>query len=160
MPRLLSSSAIRAAQQENSPEVFLVLMTIVTMPETADNIRVVNNSEDIVSRGLTFIAAPFSLSLPDSSDSTFTTAQVEIDNVDTRIWQGVRALDQASQVKIEVILASEPDTVILTTDGLIMREATATNTKVTGTLLPDSVWQRGFPAHDFDPSQNPGMFGT
>lgn len=160
MPRLLTPAAIRAAQRETSDEVFLVLLTIQTTPETADDIRVVNNTEDITSRGLSFLACPFSLNLPDSSDSTFTTAQLEIDNVDTRIWQGVRALNQASTVLIELVLASEPDTVVLVTDGLILREATATTTRITGTLLPDTVWQRGFPAHDFDPSQNPGMFGT
>lgn len=160
MPRLLTPAAIRAAQRENSDEVFLVLLTIRTTPETAEDIRVVNNTEDITSRGLNFLACPFSLSLPDSSDSTFTTAQLEIDNVDTRIWQGVRVLNQSAPVLIEVVLASEPDTLVLVTEGLILREATATLTKITGTLLPDTIWQKGFPADDFDPAQNPGMFGT
>lgn len=160
MPRLLTPTAIRAAQQENNEEVFLVLLTIQTTPEAATDIRVVNNTENITSRGLEFLACPFGLSLPDSSDSTFTTAQLEIDNVDTRIWQGVRALNQSAPVLIELVLASEPDTVVLVTDGLILREASATLTQITGTLLPDTVWQRGFPADDFDPAQNPGMFGT
>lgn len=155
----LSPTAIRAAQAENNPDPFLVLLTFVLMPDAPD-VRVVNNTVDIVSRGATFLGCPFALLLPESSEKVINEATLEIDNVDTRIWQGVRVLTRAPDVIFEVVLASQPDAVLLASDGLKLREATASLSKVRGRLVPDSIWQAGFPAHDFDPPQNAGLFHT
>jgi hypothetical protein len=159
MPRLLDRQAVAVAQLENTDEVFLLLMTIKLEPEEAD-IFIVNNTVDIVSRGVTFIGCPFSLSLPDSNDRTINDASLAVDNVDDRIWKGVQALSRAPEILLEVIMASRPNDVVMASGGLFLREASATNTTVTGKLMAETVWQAGFPAHDFDPSQNPGIFGT
>jgi hypothetical protein len=158
MPRILSPRAILEAQRQNSEAVFLVLVTIF-LEGVQPDLRVVNNTEDVISRGQTFIGCPFRITLPEDVDSVITTnAQLEIDNVDPRIWQSVRSLGFSPRVVIEIILASEPDTVLLKTQGLRLREASVTTTVVTGTLIPDSIWQTGFPIDDFDPAQNPGLF--
>lgn len=155
----LTTAALRAANAENNPDPFLVLMTIKLAPEGED-VRVVNNTEDVTSRGQVFIACPFAIALPEASENVITNAEVQIDNVDTRIWQGVRALTFAPEVLLEVVLASAPSTVLIGTDGLKLRETTATQRTISGKLVPDSVWTAGFPAHDFDPAQFQGMFGT
>jgi hypothetical protein len=158
MPRILSPRAILEAQRQNSEAVFLVLVTIF-LEGVQPDLLVVNNTEDITSRGQKFVGCPFRISLPEDVDSVITTnAQLEIDNVDPRIWQAVRSLSFSPRVVIEIILASEPDTVLLKTQGLRLREASVTTTTVTGTLIPDSIWQTGFPIDDFDPPQNPGLF--
>lgn len=159
MPRALTIQAIREAQKEHGTVPFLVLLTIVTMPEAA-NINIVNNTEDIVSRGVTFIGCPFSLALPDSTDHTVESAEITVDNVDTRIWQGVRSLLRPIEIILEVIMADTPDQVLISTTGLVLREASANDKTISGKLVVDTVWQMGYPAHDFDPSQNPGMFVT
>jgi hypothetical protein len=159
MPRILDRQAVAAAQLENTDEVFLVLMTIKLMPDDAD-IHIVNNTEDVVSRGVTFIGCPFTLALPDSNDRTVNDASIAIDNVDDRIWKGVQMLVRAPEILLEVIMASQPNDVVMASGGLYLREASATNTTVSGKLMAETVWQAGFPAHDFDPSQNPGIFGT
>jgi hypothetical protein len=69
-------------------------------------------------------------------------------------------LTAAPIITMEVILASAPDDVMLQTTGLRLREASVTNQSITGKLVPDTIWQGGFPAHDFDPAQNPGMFSS
>jgi hypothetical protein len=159
MPRSLTIPAIRQAQSEHGDDPFLVLIAIEAgTPGTY--IRVVNNTENIISRGETFIGCPFSLSLPDVTDTGLSDFSISVDNVDPQIWQGIRALNAAPLVFIEVILASDPDTPLLTTSGLRLREASATAQVITGKLVPDTMWQLGFPAHEFDPSQNAGMFGT
>lgn len=159
MPRLLNRQAIREAQLENSSDVFLVLLTIVLEPEEP-NVYLVNNTEDVVSRGTNFIGCPFSISLPDSTDRTINDASIAIDNVDPRIWRGARMLSKAPEMVLEVIMASDPDEVLMTSSGLKMREANATKAVIQGKLTVETVWQNGFPAHDYDPSQNPGIFGT
>jgi hypothetical protein len=159
MPRSLTLPAVRQAQAEHGTDPFLVLMAIeVDVP--GNYIRIVNNTENIVSRGETFIGCPFSMSLPDVNDNSLSDFTISVDNVDPRIWQGIRMLNAAPLVWIEVILASDPDTPLLSTHSLRLREASATAQTISGKLVPDSIWRMGFPAHDFDPSQNPGMFGT
>lgn len=158
MPRPLNPRAILEAQRVNSDAVFLVLVTIFLNGVDQD-IRVVNNVEDIWSRGARFIGCPFRITLPEDVDGLITSnASLEIDNVDPRIWQAVRRLGFAPRVSLEVIMASEPDNVLLSTIGLKLREATATTATISGTLVPDSMWQTGFPIADFDPAQNPGLF--
>jgi hypothetical protein len=159
MPRTLTIPAIRQSQREHGDDPFLVLLTI-EVDAPGEFVHIVNNTEDIVSRGVTFIGCPFSLALPDITDYALAEATLAVDNVDPRIWKGIRLLNGAPTVLIEVILASDPDTPMLTTAGLKLREANADSQSITGKLVPDTVWQAGFPAHDFDPSQNPGMFGT
>jgi hypothetical protein len=158
MPRTLSPRAILEAQRQNSTDVFLVLISI-WMNGVTENICVVNNSENIVSRGVTFIGCPFRITLPEDVDQIVTsTASIELDNVDPRIWQAIRLLTFSPWVSIEVIIASEPDNVILATAGMRLREATATTKVISATLVPDSIWQTGYPEGDFDPPQNPGLF--
>lgn len=159
MPRQLTLQAVRQSIKENASDPFLVLLTI-EVDAPGQSIRVVNNTEDIVSRGQTYIGCPFSIALPDINDHTMSEAQLSIDNVDPRIWQGVRALDTAPSVLLEVIMASEPDAPMFRSEGLRLREASADLRTVSGKLIPDTIWRMGFPAHEFDPSQNPGMFGT
>lgn len=160
MPRSLTPTAILAAQRENSTDVFLVLVTIFLGGAPTEDIRVVNNTVNIVSRGITYLACPFSITLPDDLENATTSARLSIDNVDPSIWQGVRALGFGPSVSIEVVMASEPDTVVLATSGLVLREAQATKSAINGTLVPESIWQVGYPEGDFDPAQNPGMFGS
>lgn len=157
MPRALSPSAIAAANAENNPDPFLILLTIDVGGQF---VYLVNNTENIVSRGVTFVGCPFTFVLPDSLEQVIAESSIEIDNVDPRIWQGIRLLNEAPHVTIEVILASEPNTILLSGIGMRLREATATSQKITGKIIPDNVWHSGFPAHEFDPAQNPGLFGT
>lgn len=157
MPRSLSPSAIRAAQAENNPDPFLLLLTVDV---SGQFVYLVNNTVDIVSRGTNFVGCPFSFVLPDSLDQVISEATLEIDNVDPRIWQGLRELNEAPYITIEVILASEPNTVLLKGEGMRLREASTTSQKITGKIVPDTIWQAGFPVHEFDPAQNPGLFGT
>lgn len=159
MPRNLTLAAVRESQREHGADPFLVLLTI-EVDSPGEWVRVVNNTEDITSRGQTFIGCPFQIALPDVNDYMTAEASLTIDNVDPRIWRGVRMLNAAPVVTLEVILASAPDDVMLQTNGLRLREASATNAAISGKLVPDTIWQGGFPAHDFDPAQNPGMFSS
>jgi hypothetical protein len=69
-------------------------------------------------------------------------------------------MEDAAWLTLTVILASDPNTVVMQTGNLRLRGADATNTEIQAKMVVDSVWQNGYPAHDFDPPQNPGMFTT
>jgi Domain of unknown function (DUF1833) len=157
MARTLTPRAVLEAQRENSSDTFLVLLTI-HMAGTTEDIRVVNNTVNVASRQQIFTACPFSVTLPDDMEYSTTSARLSVDNVDPSIWQGIRQLGFAPEITLEVIVASEPDTVVMSTVGLKLREASATKAVIAATLVPDTIWQQGFPEGDFDPPQNQGMF--
>lgn len=88
----------------------LVLLTI-EHADLAEPIRLVRNNANIVSRGETFTAFPFDLTLPGSSDGGSSPARIVIDNVDQTIWQTIRAIATPPTLLIEVVLASAPNVV-------------------------------------------------
>lgn len=155
----MTISAIRAAQAEHSDDPFICLLTFVLMPAEPD-IRIANDTVDVVSRGQTYVGCPFAILLPELTDQAAAGATIEVDNVDPRIWMGVRALAEAPEVRLEVVLASEPSSVLIAVEGLRLREATADRSVLRGRLVPDTVWQSGFPGAEFDPPHYAGMFGT
>jgi len=63
MPRTLSNAALASMNAQATGEVWLVLLTL-SHPTLATPIRLVNNNEDVVSRGSTFLAFPFEVELP------------------------------------------------------------------------------------------------
>lgn len=125
-PQIYASSVDDAA---------LVLMTV----ESADGSgisRFVNNNEDIVSRGETFMAYAFEVILPNHTEAETPVAELIIDNVDRRITDFVRQLLEPPKFKIEVIWSSAPDVVERTVDFLTLRDVEYDAMTISGKLVP------------------------
>lgn len=152
----IPAAAISAIQAVNTDEVFLVLMTITF--SATDVQHIVSNTENIVSRGVTYQAWPFSLTLPNQLETTTSSATLTFDNVDPAIWQALRDVNGIPSVLIEIVTASDPNTVILRCANLKLRNAQATTKTVTAQIYVDSIWQIGYPAHDYTPGEYPGLF--
>jgi hypothetical protein len=156
MPRSLSPAALASANAQSTDEVWLVLLTI-EHNEIDSPIRVVNNTEDIVSRGQTYIGFPFDFELPGEDADAPTKARLRIDNVDRRIVEAVRTISSPPLVTLEVILASAPDTVEFSFSGLTMREIDYDVSSVSGDLLFESIFAEPV-TYTMTPSRFPGLF--
>lgn len=156
MPTLsdLAKQSINAAQ---TGEVWLILLTI-SHAAISPSIRVVNNNEDIVSRGNTFLAFPFELALPQESGEQLTTIGLQIDNVDRQIVAALRAITTAPTVEVEVILADYPDTVEIGPYTMSMVEASYNALTVSGVLVLEDILNRLIPSESFDPTLYPSLF--
>jgi hypothetical protein len=156
MARTLSQTAIRSQNAQQTDEVWLVLLTIEhnNMPEA---IRVVNNTEDIVSRGLTYTAFPFDFELPNEDADNPATVRLRIDNVDRRVVQAVRSITSPPMVTIDVVLASSPNTVEMTLTGMTMREISYDATSVSGQLQFETIYSEPV-TYTMTPSRFPGLF--
>jgi hypothetical protein len=75
---------------------------------------------DVVSNGNTFKAAPFTLYWPDESDE-IPSAQLVAVNVDREIGLALEAINGACSAQIEVVMASDPDTVWKTAQDFELR---------------------------------------
>lgn len=142
-------------------EAVLVLLTI-THP-TIETLRVVNNApradggNDIVSRGETFLAFPFTPELPTDNDGQ-PIARLRIANVDRRISESLLDLRSPPEVAFEIIRASAPDTVLRRYARFELRNVTFDAIEVTGELMQASFGSEPWPNVRVVPSLFPGYF--
>ncbi|MGP1274246.1 MAG: DUF1833 family protein [Caulobacterales bacterium] len=112
-----------AALAQETDEIHLALLT-VTHPDFAaleieapeygisnGAIRLVANGESVTSRGNVYTAAGFELTLPPQGEGEKPVMSVRIENIDRRLTALLRTLTSPPVFSVEVVLASDPDTV-------------------------------------------------
>lgn len=157
MSRSVSLTLRQAANAPETGEVFLVLLTI-DHPDLPVPLRVSSDGVDTLSRGETFVACPFGLTLPDDGDERPPKARLTIDNVDRAIVKAVRGITTAPRVLIEVVLASDPDLVEASFPDFELQEARFDALTVEGELGLESFFREPYPAQRFTPAGFPGLF--
>lgn len=154
--RNLSFKAIESMQATSTDEVWLLLLTIYHSSLSVP-IYLVNNNENIVSRGITFIGLPFDVDLPNEDQDAPGAARLTVDNVDRTILDAIRAMDVPPTISIEVVLASQADTVELGMYDLVLRNVSYDATKITGSLQWEDILVEPM-ALQMTPARFPGMF--
>ncbi len=157
MTRTLSMAARQAVNAQETNEVFLLLLTL-DHEDLAEPIRVVNNTEDVTSRGMTFVAYPFEIALPDEDPESVARVSLRIDNVDREIVRNLRAIQAPLSVALEVVMASSPDTVEAGPFNMTLVAAEYDALTVTGELAFEDVLNEPFPGQSYVPSEYPGLF--
>lgn len=157
MPRALSTAAKQAIYAAETGEVFLMLVAI-SHAQLATPLRFVSNTVDVTSRGNLYLGWPFRLALPAEYDDQLPTVQLQIDNVDRRIMEGVRALTSAPTVTVEVILASAPDVVEAGPFDFTLRTCEYDALVISGTLAFEDVLNEPYPFQTMTPGHMPGLF--
>lgn len=160
MPRTLSQAARAAAFAQSTDQCFLALLTL-SHPTLPQPIRVCNDGRDLVSRGLTFQRFPFEFELPEESDAAPPTVRLRICNVDRTVVAALRTAASSGepvQVRLEIVLASSPDTIETGPFDFALREASYDAIVVEGTLVYEDLLNEPFPADTFTPTTYPGLF--
>ena len=157
MSRTLSQAARQAVNAQETDEVFLLLLTL-DHEDLAEPIRVVNNTEDVVSRSDTYIAYPFEIALPDEDPESVARVTLRIDNVDREIVKSLRAISSPLSVGLEVVMAASPDTVEAGPFNMTLVSAEYDALTVTGDLAFEDVLNEPFPGASYVPSEYPGLF--
>lgn len=157
MSRSLSLAARQGINAQETDEVFLLLLTL-DHEDIAEPIRVVNNMEDVISRGDTYIAYPFEIALPDEDPESVARVTLRIDNVDREIVKSLRAIASPLSVALEVVMASSPDLVEAGPFNMTLVSAEYDALTVTGELAFEDVLNEPFPGHAYVPSDYPGLF--
>lgn len=152
------SSAFKIALlEQNTDEVFLWLLTIEHQ-ESSTTFRLVNNLDDVVSRGDTYMAFPFQFVLPEDDGETLPTIQISVDNVSLELIEIVRTYGTGITITAEIIMASAPDNVEYSIDDLSLVDATYNSQSITLTAQIQDLLNQRFPADDYLPRTFPGMF--
>jgi|GEM_PF-1949239 len=109
MPRTISASFRNAAESQYEDEVDLAFLTI-SHELLADPIRVVWDAKDFVWNGNTYIGFPFDLVLlSDDDNSPPRAAQIQFQNVDSRIGETIRTLPQSPRIQIDLLHSDDFD---------------------------------------------------
>jgi len=152
--RTLSTNARAALYAAQSDEVWLQLLT-VEHSAIVTPIRIVANTEDVVSRGDTYTAFPFEISIPATSAES---VELVVDNVSRELIEEVRSIDTPLTLTLEVVLASHPDTVEAGPFAFQSRAVEYDVQRMRFTLAYEPLLSEPFPAYVYTPIEYPGLF--
>ena len=144
------------AQGSNDP--FLVLVTL-SHPDIT-TLRFVNNSVAITSRGNTFLAFPMSIKLPVDDGETQREVAIEFDNISLELIQPLRSVSSSEKiaVKLEMILASIPNSVQMSLEELFIKSVQYNKQKVSASIGLDDFMNTELTSEQYNPSNFPGIF--
>jgi len=157
MSRNVSATFKQAMFAQETSEAFLPLITL-EHDDLDSPIRVVHNHTEITSNGNTFLPYAFQLMLPDDTERNVCQGKLTIDNVSREIIEAIRSISSAPTVTIQIVLASDPDTVEIEYSDFKLKEITYDAEWVSGNLVIETFSKEPFPGDSFTPGNFPGLF--
>ncbi len=157
MSNTLSNELLAQLFAQESSDPFLALITLSHSSFSSD-IRLVNNTKDIISRGLTFVAFPVSLRLPVDDGERVREVSMELDNASLDLINSFRSITTQIGVKIELILASIPDQVQMSLEDLKINTISYNKTKISANLIIDNFFNTEMTSERYGPQNFPGLF--
>lgn len=155
--RQLSPTATASALAAQTPEVWLTCLTI-SAPGMS-TIRITNNSEQVVRAVGNFQPYAFEGELPEDSEDWNGTVQLRIDNVDRTVSRQIREQAGIPTCRIEVVLASSPNTVELGPFDFSVLSAEMDETSLVLSLgYAEDFLNQAVPAQSYTPADSPGLF--
>lgn len=156
--RQISTTAREAINASETAQVFLVILEISHV-DLRDPIRVVNNNENIVSNGDTYLATAFDFTLPAQEDGKVSNSTLTIGNVDRVIVQALRSISSPPDVSVSVILASDPDVIEAGPFDFVLTDTSYNRQTVNGTLNYQIYMRDNISVIRYKNTTFPGLFG-
>lgn len=141
---------------QTSGDPFLMLVSLTH--DSFGEILFVNDVVDIVSNGKTYSAFPIEIVLsPDDGEST-REVSMKFDNVSLEIIGELRTVTTPIAVTIDMVLASDPDTVQLNIGELKLKSITYTAQTISAVLYMDDFLSTEMASEKYTPKTFPGIF--
>lgn len=153
------TAAANSQIQATSSEIVLISLLTFSLPGYQP-LHLCNNTEDIVSRGVTYTRFPFQISMPNDDSERLPTVRLRIDNIDGAIIEYIRALPQAPTLLLEVVTNIDFNVVERSIGFLKLEQVNYNSLEISGSLTVDNVLSRRFPVSDYDPIQFPALFNV
>ena len=157
MSRTLSATGLASMLANETAEEWIILLTISHV--SFSTVRLARRSINIVSNGETFNSRYFELTWPDQTPNNIPQWQLSLDIVDQAVLAELRAITTPPTVRIDLIRASSPDTIEMTTgDDYKLRNMRYISTTMTAEISMEDLLDEGFPSGRILPSNFPGGF--
>jgi len=158
MSRNISNNARVAINSPQTDEVFLVILEI-SHTDLPAPIRVVNNMQDVVSNGDTYVATAFNFVPPSQQDGEIGRSKLVIDNIDRSIVTAIRSINSPADISASIILADTPDVVEAGPWEFKLRDVTYDRETVSGDLFYLSYLRDNIGTIRYKNIHFPGLFG-
>jgi len=158
MPIAHSAAYHRTINATSATESPLELLEI-DHPTFGAPVRVVNDTQDVVSNGDTFAACAFYCQWPDDADGRMPRARLVLDNVGRELAQLLEDSNggEGATMRFVEVLRSAPDT-IEREATLELKNVEIVNMQVTGELGYEDILNRPAVAISYRPDVAPGLF--
>jgi hypothetical protein len=157
MSNNISSQLLAELYGQQSGDPLLMLVTL-EHPSFGSPIYLVSNTENIVSRGNTHTAFPMEIRLPADDGESSREVSIEFDNVSLELIDELRSITSPIEAKVELVLASDPDTVQLAYEELKIRQVTYNKQRISAKLYLDSFLNVQLTSESYGPTNFPGLF--
>lgn len=156
MSNQLSSQLLAELYGQQSGDPFLMLVTL--SHANFSPILLVNNSENIVSRGDTYLAFPMLVRLPSDDGESLREVSIEFDNVSLELIDEIRTSTTPLDAKIEMVLASRPDVVEVAIEELKLTSVSYDQNRIRARLVLDTFLNVEMTSEKYVPSIFSGLF--
>ena len=137
----------------------LLLFLEISAPSIPETLRIVNDTQDWISNGLTYLACPFQFKLPDDTAGQTPRAQLVIDNVGLGMTQDLESLQPNELVMCRLMISDTANpNVYERTYRLPMTMASASTGQVTAQLGVDFLMRQQAVRLRANPFTTPGLF--
>jgi hypothetical protein len=143
------------AQQTNA--IILPLLTI-DHADLPTPIRLVRNTQNIVSRSNTYTAFLFQMNMPQETGDKIPSMKLTLDNVDRRFTAALRSLNTPATVTYEAILADSPNEVEVGPYNYTMSQINIDESEITIELTFEDLLNATIPNEVVNPLGFPGVF--
>lgn len=155
---MISNALLRTAQADSGGDAPLYLLTL-THEDLEAPLRFVRDFVNCTSRGNTYTAFPFDVTPPGSADGGTSPASISMTAVGGEIPATLRSLTSPGTMLVELVLASDPDTVVETLPPFTFTAAGGDTFNVSIDIA-DSAEDESEPLmqYVFNPSTAPALF--
>lgn len=112
----------------------------------------------VVSRGNSHIFLPLEITLPSEEDGQAPRCSIVINDVTQLLIPTIRKIVDQLNIKLEIVLSSDPNDVQVSYDNLYVTSITYNKDTVTLDLTMIDLEQEPFPVYTFSPAYFPGLF--
>lgn len=151
----ISAELRRELYKQESADPFLTLVTL-SNPNFIHHL--VNNVENITSRGNAYIAFPMNIRLPVDDGESSREFAIDFDNASLELISSLRNVSGNIGVTIEMILASMPDVVQIGFSDLLVSSITYNATKISARIIMDNFLSVAMTSERYTPTLYPGLF--
>ncbi|MDR1575601.1 MAG: DUF1833 domain-containing protein [Treponema sp.] len=154
----MTNEAKRELLRDETAAVFLYLLKLEA--EGIDPLCLADNTEPVVSGGVTYAPCAFKCVLPEQNDDgSSKPCRIEIDNTDRRIAEiAGETVSVQITLTVNVVMAQNPDVVETGPLRFIVRNITVSKETVQAELYDFYVYDRNLPGLRYSPQDFPGLF--
>lgn len=134
------------------------MLVTLSHPNFTSDIHLVNNTVDVVSRGITFMAFPMTVQFPVDDGESTREFNINFDNVGLDLITPIRSVTTEISVKLEMVLASLPGEVQISQEDLKIQSINYNSKRIAAKIVLDDFLNTQMTSEIYAPTNFAGLF--